>query len=466
MTLLGATVLTPCAAAFWLGLQQVPVDRILPQLEARVRDHPSDAHGQYLLGRVHGAAFGQRAAAIRMSGEKNQDGPRDNFRGESPIGSTALQVSVDGPRLSSEALRGHLTSALHHLSIAVELAPEDALYRIGLACAFDSGASMAIEVDSSVIAATTVGSLSEDERKAAAANAEALKSADVTERSKAELALGALGPRALWIVSAQRSELELASRRAIGRLLTDAWNELAIANYDRAFSLTYERDRKQTFFKHMDTPSELISCESASSYVRLVKARGVRGDAEAKHLAEVEVGLETLEKLSGNVTPILVPDRDSAHLLELFDGKTVSFDLSGAGIQQTWEWPTADASFLVWDPECSGSITSGRQLFGSATWWMFFEDGYRALEALDVDGNGWLTGSELEGLSLWRDADRDGHSSASEVQTLGERGIVALATTADGIDGLSPTCSRGVMFSDNSLRPTFDWVTSPLQPAP
>ncbi|MEO6708659.1 MAG: hypothetical protein ABI054_14530, partial [Planctomycetota bacterium] len=106
------------------------------------------------------------------------------------------------------------------------------------------------------------------------------------------------------------------------------------------------------------------------------------------------------------------------------------------------------------------------QLFGSATWWMFFENGYRALEALDSDGNGSLTGDELDGLALWRDADSDGVSDAGEVESLSARGVVALTTKADGIDGLSPTCSRGVMFADNSLRPTFDWVASPVRPAP
>ncbi len=358
-----------------------------------------------------------------------------------------------------------MLGAIQHLSIAVELSPEDALYRIGFACALDSGKHIASQIDSSMISAAAAGELTATEQKAVLADIESLDAEGVLARANAQKRLSELGPRAMRLLSDSRSDPVVRRQAVVAQLLSSAWCELAIVNYERAFTSSFERDRKQENLMDMSRAA-LISYEAAQSYIGLVKQRGAREGREQKRLAEIEAGLETLNAIPTWVTPLLIPDGRETKLGELFDGATANFDLCGARIQQTWEWPTADASFLVWDPECSADIRSGRQLFGSATWWMFFEDGYHALEALDVDGNGWLTGSELEGLSVWRDADRDGHSSASEVQTLGERGIVALATTADGIDGLSPTCSRGVMFSDNALRPTFDWVTSPLAPRP
>ena len=63
---LAALLLAPTAAAYYLGgLREVPVERILPRLEQRAQDRPREAHSQYLLGRVHGAAFGRRAESIR-----------------------------------------------------------------------------------------------------------------------------------------------------------------------------------------------------------------------------------------------------------------------------------------------------------------------------------------------------------------------------------------------------------------
>jgi hypothetical protein len=248
-------------------------------------------------------------------------------------------------------------------------------------------------------------------------------------------------------------------------MLRRAWQELAIAQYERAFTLAFDRDLQREHVL-LDVRPELVSYEASQSYIRLVEARGPRDEAEQARLAEIRAGLETLEKIPTWITPILVPDRPDATLASLFDGASVTFDLSGAGLEQAWSWPTAEASFLVWDPECSGRITSGRQLVGSATWWMLFEDGYHVLAALDTDGDGWLFGAELDGLALWRDADRDGRSDPGEVEPLAARGLVALATTADGVEGLSPTCTRGALLADGTSRPTFDWVTSPLAPRP
>ena len=75
-------------------------------------------------------------------------------------------------------------------------------------------------------------------------------------------------------------------------------------------------------------------------------------------------------------------------------------------------------------------------------------------------------GAELEGLALWRDSDRDGVSDAGEVVPVAQRCILALATRADGVEGPSPTCARGALLADGTMRPMFDWVAAPVAPRP
>jgi hypothetical protein len=470
----GATVvlIATTARSFWIGgAREVPIDRILSNIERRVAKDPNNSHSQYLLGRVHGAAFARGDAWVRMYGgddttfERDLDSPRSPL-GCGPIASSGLQwrsKRASGPsaeHLAPQESCMHLTEAVRHLSRAVELAPDDALYHVGLACALDSGAHLAQQIDSTVIAAALLGSLTIDDLGPARAALDELKSKDGAVRDAAEKKLAALGVRALSLVTAYRADSVEVRQAAVARVLTSAWRELAIEHYDRAFALAFDHDKKLAFIEGEIFP-DLVSQEAASSYIRLVEARGVRGDAEAKRLTEIKAGLATIKAIPSDVTPILVPDECDATLESLFDGASASFDLAGIRVKQSWPWPRANASFLVWDPECSGAINSGRQLFGSATWWMFFEDGYAALDALDDNDDGWLSGAELEGLSLWRDGDRDGVSDAGEVETLATRGIAALATRADGIDGLALTRSNGAVLSDGHTLPTFDWVASP-----
>ena len=95
----------------------------------------------------------------------------------------------------------------------------------------------------------------------------------------------------------------------------------------------------------------------------------------------------------------------------------VSFDLDGFG-PRTWTWITPDAGWLVFDPRGTGRITSGLQLFGNVTFWLFWNTGYDALRAFDDDGNGVLRGDELAGLAVWRDVNVDGVSRAGEFTRL------------------------------------------------
>ncbi|MCX5688288.1 MAG: hypothetical protein NTV94_00595 [Planctomycetota bacterium] len=100
------------------------------------------------------------------------------------------------------------------------------------------------------------------------------------------------------------------------------------------------------------------------------------------------------------------------------------------------------------------------QLFGNATWWMMFENGYKAMDALDDNANGQLDGPELSGLALWFDGNTNGVCDSGEVVGLARMGITALSTTITGTTPDGSLESRmGVRFRDGRVLPTFDWIT-------
>jgi hypothetical protein len=111
----------------------------------------------------------------------------------------------------------------------------------------------------------------------------------------------------------------------------------------------------------------------------------------------------------------------------------VKFDLDGTGRPQTYPWLRPDAAFLVWDPQHTGRITSGRQLFGNVTWWMFWNDGYQAMAALDDNHDGWLTGCELAGLALWFDVNQNGVSDPGEVIPIDKTDIEGIAVLPEAL---------------------------------
>jgi hypothetical protein len=122
--------------------------------------------------------------------------------------------------------------------------------------------------------------------------------------------------------------------------------------------------------------------------------------------------------------------------------------------------------FLAWDGNGDGRITSGRELFGSVTRWLFFPNGYRALNLLDDDRDGFLTGRELTGLSVWFDRDGDGQSDGGEVVSVGHLGITAIATRPTGCDGQSPMHGAGIRLRDGRTVPSYDWIAPPADAVP
>jgi hypothetical protein len=142
----------------------------------------------------------------------------------------------------------------------------------------------------------------------------------------------------------------------------------------------------------------------------------------------------------------------------------VAFDADGTGVKKLWAWVTRDAGWLVFDPRDTRSITSTSQMFGAVSFGMSWEDGYQALGALDDNGDGSLTGKELEGLAIWQDSNGSGACDPGEMKKLAAWDIVSISCRAE--QGAIPTgCAAfartGVILHGGQTRPTYDVLLYP-----
>ena len=228
----------------------------------------------------------------------------------------------------------------------------------------------------------------------------------------------------------------------------------AVKQYRTIATEAWEKEKGLTM---LGLGGQTLTGEVASYLVPLLDA-----GKDKREIETLKDHVATLGKLPYPVTPIAVPLADglTAADLEAPDAR-VTFDVDGSGLGREWSWITPKAAWLVSDPRRDGKINSGRQLFGNVTFWMFWNNGYAPLAALDDNRDGILTGNELADLALWRDANGNGVAEPAEVKPLSAYGIVALSykwqTLNDQPDQIAFS-PNGVVFQDGKTRPTFDLV--------
>ena len=182
---------------------------------------------------------------------------------------------------------------------------------------------------------------------------------------------------------------------------------------------------------------------------------------DAKEIAGLKRDQQTLLTMGRAITPILVPLAPGACLAELVDTNAqVTFDLDGSGLARKWAWITPKAAWLIYDPDGRDQVTSGLQMFGNVTFWIFWRDGYEALSALDDNGDGVLSGTELKGLALWNDTNGNGVSEPGEVLPVEAFGITSLSCSSHRHASGMQWNPAGVTFDDGSSRPTYDWIAN------
>ena len=223
----------------------------------------------------------------------------------------------------------------------------------------------------------------------------------------------------------------------------------------KAAQLAYERAYQAGKSQPPHTFGRDAAVEAAQALIDLKVANA---DALRKFIDETSAAPYDKNVIMSPVVVLL----DGTHeLAQAIDARAhVHFDLRARRDGLAWPWPKAETGLLVWDPMHDASVVSGHELFGNASWNVFFSDGYRALALLDDDGDGQLRGAELDGIRVWLDANHDGVCAPAEVHELAELEIIAVAARADAKREGVPSNLRGVTLRDGRALATFDWTPS------
>lgn len=454
-------LLSARAHAMFALPSDAPVGRLVANISAHLRDHPNDAEGHYVLGRVHCFAFVCRTR--RLEYHEGQ-GPFP-FISDRQIWSTMFGKArhpIDQTPPTTAELGAHLTEGIRNLEKAVRLAPKNTQYRLGLAYLLEEGAGRASDsgVHPSAKETSDAKQSAEFERSITDLTAK-----DELKRNAAiEILIRNLDASAVNLFR-HRNDADPKLQNHVRLLLSRYWREQALREYTTVFNESYRNTEKDAAAGEITTLDMPISWEAGVAIVRLIEGRSPQNDGERSLIERVRSHHKYLDAHIVNaVTPIIFRIDGDFPLAELLSPFRVTrFNLDGRGRNVEWPWVRPETAFLVWDPSGMGDIRSGRQLFGSATWWMFFRDGYHVMYALDDDRNGWLEGRELLGISAWLDRNSNGISDPGEVHTVSSLGIVGLDVRATTQVGRSPTNPRGLKMADGRLLPTYDWVTSPIE---
>jgi tetratricopeptide (TPR) repeat protein len=366
-------------------LENVPIERLVVNLERLSRENPADLLLRLNLARVHAMAYARKTDQAQIRKGREQDGV---WVGSVPVPEPLhMQFPVKTTRdeAAAKVARAHLEKAT-------------SLYREILA----------------VAPSTPVPQTGRSGRR--------------FDRV-AQLGLG-------WCL-AQAGERD-AAIAALRQVVENGWPA------DRTDLSVWHGQRSLT--------------EEAIRYLVPLLDR----EKDEEEIARLRSRASELARMARPITPLAIPLRRNLTALDITDFQAnVLFDGDGSGIVKRWTWITPDAGWLVFDRRGTGQIDAALQLFGNVTFWLFWENGYQPLRALDGNGDRQLTDDELEGLAIWHDRNVNGQSEPGEVRPVSDWHVVALSSEYE-IDPAHPDeiafSPAGVTFRDGSSRPTFDVV--------
>lgn len=458
ISLLAGVALATCADAMFMPPRNEPVERLVTNLAKRTKEHPSDVKAWYALGRAHSLAFSRGFADVPTFG-KDEPAPDDGHPGSG----IRYARESSNRKLPTEELRAHLTEGIAAFRRATQLNAAACEHWMSYAYLIERGIQEAPNVDA-LPGVTLDMPIAKDQIEKF--DAAIMKLADKATREEAIETLRGGREAGILVAHRNRDHKDEATRTAITSLLRDWWREQAVHTYARAFTCSLEKDMKAGAV--LGGFQSLISHEAGVSYLRLVRERGERPE-DKEQIAAVNDGIKKLEarEYPMIVTPIVFPADHDRSLGSLLDpASRTGFDLDGTGRNQQWPWVKPDTAILVWDPTNSGKITSGRELFGSVSWWIFFDNGYQALDALDDNRDGELTGPELKGIAVWIDRNGNGVSDPGEVVPVESFGIRSIRVRATSTEDGCPANRDGLVMADGRVLPTYDWIAQPATSAP
>jgi len=394
----------------------VPSERLIRNISAYLKDKPNDATARYSLGRVYYAAFLSDDDNVAIYGhvdESKEPVPTQEYhlqlwnahskRGD---GGTAKPTGSASPTKIDE-----LRLAITNLKTAIRLQPDDPTFHLTLASVYEDGLPIASETEAALA--------------------------------------GAVKGEAMPLPVAE-------SREAVAA----RWRKLAAEQYLRGFELGYDTDMKHG---KIYGAGSAISEEAARGYLRVART-DPKVIANPDDLSRVQKGAKALaDRPNVGITPIVFSLRRNASYHSVVrPDHAVPFDLDGTGKPQRYSWLKPDTGMIVWDPDGTGRITSGRQLFGSVTWWIFWTNGYRALDALDDSRDGKLSGVELKGIGVWFDRNGDGICEPGEVVSLASLGIKAISCRASGREDGTLFSRTGIEMQNGDTLKSWDWIATPV----
>ncbi len=450
--------------ASWVMPSDAPVDRLVKNAQAWVDENPKDPRGYFVLGRIHSYAYELNTNHLRAKFSDEEAGQKLPNIITNPDIQIGPRPEEKEKRLTEEERRKHLTESITHFRKAAEFHKTSGMTRLGLGYTLDIGAAEAAHLGLPP-GAEPPAELTPAQRRMYEPWIKGLSNPNEATRASSEDKLISAIEQAISLVMPLRESKDEMLKAAAGRLLAAYWREMAIKEYLLAYESSAAADLKDKLPKVKNNWDlrDIVSLEASRYCVKLINDRKPK-PAERAKLAQMTALVKKFEDAQTEfvVTPIILHLTESRGLPELLapDVK-VKFNLDGTGRDIEWEWVKPDTGLLVWDPAGQGHITSGRQLFGTVTWWMFWRDGYHALNSLDDNRDGELRGEELKGLAVWFDRNSNGKSDPGEVIPVAKLDIESIATSATSHardKHQSPANPQGLRMKDGRLLPTYDWV--------
>lgn len=425
----------PVQARFVLP-DYLPVERLAANTEAYIAEHPNEPQGYYTLGRIHYLAFISRIGLVGAYGSEGL--PRLVGVGEEfPFAEAVLN---DARRTEAQAR----VLQAWGLSDVTEVSPDK------LQAYYD-----AVRAQQQALA--------QQGWQPESLTTAALVSHAESAIEHFERAMDLDPDNGLYYLGAA-SLYEQFSDFVHDANITDVPIPLAHTptprirlTYYLAYRLAVEEDLTWGYIPLRGLRS-LVAYEAGQAYLRLAQEEPSIVDVNA--VSWVQRDLAVLDALPYRViTPIVFTEQPHTSVLDLLQPeRTVSFDLDGDGRIESWPWVKPTTGLLVWDPLGRGEITSGRQLFGSASWQLLFGNGYEALKLLDDNRDGVLAGVELDGIGVWFDRNSNGRSEPGEVSSVERLGIRSIDTRVTGADSGMPMSRQGLRFQDGHSVSTYDWT--------
>ncbi len=427
------------AGARFAAPTYAPVDRLLRNAAAFVRENPENPYGYYTLARIHYLAFADKAFLVAITNPDStppQIAPdwlrgdyiarvRDQHARKLALDEMGYKADADVPQQQKKRfyalysqkrdqllkqnwlppqptdpeLVQHAAAALQYFEKAIQLDDENGLYHLGLASLLEQYVQFLQQAHDDIV------------------------------------------PQPFRKVILEQA------RRA----------------YKSAYDLSIRKDLKHKY-RPIAGLGSLVGYEAGKAFIRLAEADKNLPEADKKQLAATRKNITKLENLKRNmVTPVIFSFQPHNGPAELIAPQThVRFDLDGDGVARLWPWVKPTTAILVWDPHRTGRVTSGRQLFGSVTWWLFFSTGYEALGLLDDDRDGKLTGPELTGISAWFDRNSNGRCEPDEVVPLTRLQIESISVAPVCFEQGLAMVPDGLTTKDGRTLTTYDWSPSPI----